>query len=326
MAPPDRLEWRGSRWKLEPEPALSLQVWDADKQWEFAQKCDLAMANIPRQDCLCLVGTPQARVPSPSKEPRGDGEEDTGEQSAAVSSAFSFPSAGLLEGIWKTHKTQTSPPSFSWAGVLLWVGSSTDRMEQICPQPQRILHHKMQLQNCLWGRIQPWNTQRLGESRFWGAPDQFRLGLAGSYIPGAQAELGLGTAPLSWRCSDLQHALETTTRPGFPLQLALESCRDGLNSCMDYMHAGAACPAWAGDAENAPRHPASRGAGIAKGQHCDSSSSPWVGLGPLLSVPFPFFPSTLLFTIVFSLILSSPFCFMGLWSHQARAGADECTQ
>lgn len=78
---------------------------------------------------------------------------------------------------------------------------------------------------------------------------------------------------------------------------------------MDFMPAGTEClcahtdplmgKPGLGDAEDAPRHPASRGAGIAKGQHCDSRSSSWVGLVALL---FVLFPSTLLFTVVFSLI------------------------
>lgn len=57
------------------------------------------MAKIPRQDCLCLVGTPQTCVPSLSKKPHGDGEEETGEQRQCCSKLSLFISLSLKEGI-----------------------------------------------------------------------------------------------------------------------------------------------------------------------------------------------------------------------------------
>lgn len=46
-----------------------------------------------------------------------------------------------------------------------------------------------------------------GRKQVLGSPRSVQARWAGSCIPGAQAELGLGTAPLSWRCSDLNTLL-----------------------------------------------------------------------------------------------------------------------
>lgn len=257
MAPLDRLPWRGSRWKLEPEPALNLQTWDADKQWEFDQKCELAIARIPRQDCLCLLGTPQTGVPSPSKEPHGNGAEEAGEQRQCCSKLSIFISLSWFKGGNIENPQSPNKPTLillggctavggllqhRWDGADLPPAPVNSSSQDASPKPpvrqDSALEHAEAGESRFWGSVQAGVGWQLHPRvRLWGQPGR------------AQAELDHGHCPSLLEMFRLVRCTWGSNKAGFPLQLALESCRDGLNSCMDFMPMGTAFlhgQTWAG--------------------------------------------------------------------------------
>jgi len=129
--------------------------------------------------------------------------------------------------------------------VLLWVGCpGTYGVQQNCPRPQLILLHRLHLESSPWARIQPCNTVllqgrgeqglgTLGFSTGWGDLAAVSQGKAPSVADSEEwNRTGVWALVLSWRCSDPQDSLEPTPSPGFPVQLALESCKAGLHACM----------------------------------------------------------------------------------------------
>lgn len=80
------------------------------------------MAKIPRQDCLCLVGSPQARVPSPSKEPHGAGEEETREQRQRCSKLSIFISLSWFKGGNMENPQNPNKPTLFLLGGCTAVG------------------------------------------------------------------------------------------------------------------------------------------------------------------------------------------------------------
>lgn len=309
MAPPGRLQWRGSSWKPEAEPALNLRAWDREKQWEFAQRCEAPGPKLwPKfldKDCPRLAGTPQAHVLSPSKERCGDGEEEEiGEQRWCHSKLclcvfLSWVKRGKLKNPQNPNKPTLLPLSGCAAHQAIAGGLHRHRWDgaDLPPSPVNSPSQDAAKKPCrpgssLEARGKWPSTSRLGVSGVWGS-------LAGICMPGEGSEGPSHRELGESRCVALLlspgHAQTYKTHlRQHQAQISLFSwshtwAEHGLGLLV---HVGCwGCPIKTLQAEGLWL--------LGGGQHCDNTSVSWVGLATLLSL---LFPSVLMFTLLFSVI------------------------